>query len=32
MKIIILTMFQSQAKNEGWDAFKFCIKQEMKGS
>ncbi|XP_051162209.1 calcium uptake protein 3, mitochondrial isoform X3 [Leptopilina boulardi] len=22
--------FKSQSKNEGWDAFKFCIKQEMK--
>lgn len=23
-------LFQSQSKSEGWDAFKFCIKQEMK--
>lgn len=22
--------FKSQSKSEGWDAFKFCIKQEMK--
>ncbi|EEB17860.1 conserved hypothetical protein [Pediculus humanus corporis] len=22
--------FKSYAKNEGWDAFKFCVKQEMK--
>jgi hypothetical protein len=22
--------FQSYAKNEGWDAFKSCVKQEMK--
>ncbi|KAK0161751.1 hypothetical protein PV327_008167 [Microctonus hyperodae] len=22
--------FKPQSKNEGWDAFKFCVKQEMK--
>lgn len=30
--VVLSTMlfFQSYAKNEGWEAFKMCIKQEMK--
>ncbi|CAL1678938.1 unnamed protein product [Lasius platythorax] len=24
--------FKSQLRNEGWEAFKFCVKQEMKAS
>lgn len=28
--IFEILLFQSYAKNEGWEAFKMCVKQEMK--